>query len=104
MLNDSLPQKDIWNYQAGLRLYQVARSHACYWTYQAFSDEIDRTKDENIKEILRKVCLLFGINSVFENIEALIESGVLNSSHISSLKLRKEILLKQLRPLVSGLI
>lgn len=65
MLNDSVSQKDIWNYQAGLRLFQSARSHACYWTYEAFADEVANTKDEKLKEVLNKVCLLFGINSVF---------------------------------------
>lgn len=40
MLNDAVSQKDIWNYQAGLRLHQSARGHACYWTFEAFADQV----------------------------------------------------------------
>lgn len=44
-MDDSHTQKDIWNYQAGLRLYQSARAHACYWTFEAFSNALKDIKN-----------------------------------------------------------
>ena len=87
-------QKDIWNYKAGVRLHQAARAHATYWTYESFVEIVDEAIDPKIKDVLGKVCLLFGVNMLFENMEALVEGGVLAPQQVTLLRNKKEELLK----------
>lgn len=91
-------QKRAWNEKAGIRLQQVAHSHAVYWTFDNFVTAINsEVCSEATKSILTEVCLLFGINSLLAKLQPLIENSLISPGQVKSLMEKKESLLKSLR-------
>lgn len=99
-----LGSKNTQNTKNGLMLVDLAKSHSLFNTFKSFWDATLTLKHEASRLVLSNLCLLYGIHHILLNPLTLIESGCLQPSHISSLKDRKEQLLKELRPNLIGLV
>ena len=97
--------KRAWDFKAGLKLQQLAHSHAVYWTYNSFMKDLLEFKgSEEARKVINDLCLLYGINSVLSKPQPLIEGGLVQPLQLSSLQQKKENLLKSLRGHLPSLI
>ena len=96
--------KEVWDKKAGIDLFEASRAHIFYFTFKSFMQMIqDEVKDEGIANVLRKLCLLYGIQKLLDYPLGVAESGYFLPTHFSYLKEKREDLLEELRPEIVAL-
>lgn len=70
--------KQSWDGFAGINLVDASNAHIEYFTYTSFLELIVETSNEKVKEVLIKVCLLYGIQKLIQNPACFFENGYMN--------------------------
>lgn len=70
-----MSMKEAWDGYAGIDLVDASVTHIEYFTYTSFIEMIVETSNENAKEVLIKVCLLYGIQKLIQNPVCFFEKG-----------------------------
>jgi len=97
--------KDSWDKKAGISLIEAARAHTTLYTFKAFVEKINNEiGSANLKTVLQRLCLLYGIEKIIEHPLGLVESEYLSSKQFIWLRQRKEELLEEIRPDAIGLV
>jgi acyl-CoA oxidase len=99
-----LSEKAALNSKAGIELVEAARAHTTYFTYKAFMTEVASFSDTQVKSVLSKLCLLYGIHKLLQFPLGLVESKYISGEQITLMKSKKEELLRELRKDVIGLV
>jgi len=97
--------RESWDKKTGLALLEAARAHTTVFTYQAFSDKINRdVKSPALKVVLQRLCTLYGVDKLLTHPLGLFESEFMTPKQVTLLGERKETLLEELRPDVIGIV
>lgn len=97
--------KDSWDKKAGISLIEAARGHTLVYTFRAFAEKIDaEIASPQLKIVLQRLCMLYGIEKILEHPLGLVESEYLSSKQFVWLRQRKEELLEEIRPDAIGLV
>ena len=94
---EGLPYKEIWDKKVGIDLVAASRAHIEYFTFRSFRQVIqEEYKDEKIARVMRKLCLLYGIEKLLDH--PLGVTGYFSQVHFDLIQEKKEELLDELRP------
>ena len=91
-------EKDVVNYQIGIRLQQLAQLHAVFFVINQFIEAINKEKKTQIRELMTQLCKLFSISQIQKLAEPIIEAGFICPVKWSLLNSEKEMALKLIRP------
>lgn len=56
--------KEAWDNYAGINLVEASTAHIEYFTFTSFLEMIVETSNEKVKEVLIKLCLLYGLQKL----------------------------------------
>jgi len=99
LMGEGNSMKEVWDKKAGIDLFEASRAHIFYFSFKSFQQMIQEdVKDEKVAIVLRKLCLLYGVQKVLDYPLGVAESGYFLPVHFSYLKEKKEELLEELRP------
>ena len=98
-----IPPKEIFDVKTGLLIFDASKAHTYCFTFKSFMESL-KEADEETRKVLKKLCLLYGINKLLENAIGLAECGYFAKEHFAMLKAKKSDLLASLRPDAIGLV
>ncbi|KAL4508172.1 hypothetical protein ABPG72_021545 [Tetrahymena utriculariae] len=96
-LEKGLSMKETWDSYAGINLVDASTAHVEYFTYTSFLEMIVEASNEKVKEVLIKLCLLYGIQKLISNPSSFFENGYMTGEQFKMIKQAKEDLLFELR-------
>lgn len=88
----------------GISLKELAVMHSGFYTFDSFRRAVVDEPNEKVKEITTNLCLLFGANFLLTHLNPAAEGGFITSAQTRSLFDLKEVLLKNLRPEIIGIV
>lgn len=97
-MGEGLSQKEIWDTYAGLALMDAAIAHAHVIVYQSFLDNVQKVAIPEVKAVLTKLLLLYGIDKINERPAKFFETQTLTPEAISIVYQKRESLFSELRP------
>jgi len=87
---------EAWN-DCMVDLVDSSRTHCYHYMVESFTQSIKKTTDSNIKSVLTKCCLLFGLKFLEERGTRLLETGYFNGSQMGNMRKAVKLLCKEVR-------
>lgn len=84
---------DVWNKLAGCDIRRAALFHGLLYIFSYFKKASEADKNVANKQVVKDLCMLFGVNTILKNSAPIIEGGFIIPEHLSGLARLKEILL-----------
>ena len=104
LMGEGHHMQTVWDKKAGISLFEASKAFVHCFTYSNFVRMIkEDVKDEKVAAVLKRLCLLYGIERILANPLGAIQSEYLQPVHFVYLKEKKEDLIDELRPDAIGL-
>lgn len=97
-MGKGLSMKEIWDKKIGLPLVDAGRSHTQYYVFNTFADGVRGVRNENLRNSLMRLCVLYGIGIILNHPLGVLESGYLNNEQMKAMVQLREELLAEIRP------
>lgn len=81
-LQKGLTPKYVWDKYAGIALVEAANANVYYFTFRNFMKAVDAISDQNIKDVLSKLCCLYGIQRIIDSPSSLYEGGYIKGEQL----------------------
>lgn len=95
--------KEAMDTKAGSVLCEAATAHTNYYMFNSFFERIVMINDEQSRQVLSRLCALFGLSKSLEKSQALFEGGYITGEQLKLIREAREKLLLDLRPDALGL-
>lgn len=85
--------KEIEDHYSGLLINDAAIAHSYVVVYSYFAREVERVADKQVKAVLTKLLLLYGVEKIIERASKFYETATLSAEGLSLLFKKREQLL-----------
>jgi hypothetical protein len=82
---EGLSSLDVWNKTAGCEIKRAAMFHAIFYTFNCFKNAVEKDDSQINKEVIKNLCLLFGVSSLLKNSGPIIEGGFITPDQICAM-------------------
>ncbi|EGR34637.1 hypothetical protein IMG5_005310 [Ichthyophthirius multifiliis] len=89
--------REAWDKHTGIELVEASKAHFLVFTVMNFEERIQQETQENVKNVLTKLCSLFAVTKILSKPIQLIENEYITGHHLSLLQQIKDQMLSEIR-------
>lgn len=93
LLGQKFTSKEIFDHHGGIAIIDAAIAHSYVLVYSYFLKELQAASDPRLKNVLRKLLLLYGIEKIIERAGKFYETATLTPETFTQLYQKREALL-----------
>jgi hypothetical protein len=92
-IKEGMSEKQVWDTYAGISLTEGALAHCIFTIHTFFLQRIMKIQADNLKTVMKKLCVLWGIEKILERASQVYVTGIITPEAFQIIHRKRESLL-----------
>jgi acyl-CoA oxidase len=97
-VKQGMTEKQAWDTFAGISLCEAGIAHSIFTVHTFYINFVQTIQEPNLKTVMTKLCVLYGLEKIIERASRVYESGILAPEAFQLINEKREALLAEIRP------